>query len=283
MKYPLVSIIIPTKNEEKNIKACLQSLKSQTYPSKNLEIILVDNFSTDKTTEIAKPFIFRLYQIGPERSTQRNFAAQKARGQYLLFLDADMTASPDLIKTTISVFQKNPKLIAAYLPEKIIGQGYWGQVRAFERSFYSGTPIDGLRFFTKKAFLKSAGFDEKLHAFEDWDLDKRVKVLGQSTLIDSPRAYICHHEKDFRLQDYLAKKSYYLKAQKKYFQKWGRGDPDLKKQFGPYYRAFGVFVEHGKWQRLLTRPQLFLGITFLRGLVGFLYLYQRFLKSPFKK
>jgi len=283
MKNPLVSVIIPTKNEEKNIKNCLQSLKDQTYSLKNLEIIVVDNFSTDKTLKIAKLFTPHLYQIGPERSTQKNFAAKKAQGQYLLFLDADMTVSPGLIKTSINAFQRNKKLVAAYLPEKITGQGYFGQVRTFERSFYNGTPIDGLRLFTKEIFLKSAGFDESLHAFEDWDLDKRVKVLGETTLINSPRAKIFHHEKDFRLKNYLAKKSYYLKDQKKYFQKWGRGDPDLKKQFSPYYRALGVFIERGKWRRLLTRLHLFPGILFLRGLVGLLYLYQRIFKTPLKK
>ena len=54
-KPPLVSLIIPARNEEKKIGKCIQTLKAQTYP--NLEVFLVDDYSTDKTVEIAKSII----------------------------------------------------------------------------------------------------------------------------------------------------------------------------------------------------------------------------------
>ena len=69
-------MIVTTKNEEKNIENCLQSIKSQTY--KNLELIIVDNFSDDKTVEIAKTYEAEVYLKGNERSAQRNFGAAKA-------------------------------------------------------------------------------------------------------------------------------------------------------------------------------------------------------------
>lgn len=53
-KLPLVSIVITTKNEEKNIGNCLESMKVQTYSQEKIEIIVVDNNSTDTTKEIAK-------------------------------------------------------------------------------------------------------------------------------------------------------------------------------------------------------------------------------------
>ena len=64
----MISIIITTKNEEKNIKNILESLKQQTY--KSVEIIVVDNNSTDKTKEIARQYTSLIYNKGPERSSQ---------------------------------------------------------------------------------------------------------------------------------------------------------------------------------------------------------------------
>ena len=95
---PSVSIIITTKNEEKHIENLLRSITSQTY--KNIEIILVDNYSTDRTRKIAKN-TNKIYLKGPERSAQRNYGAQKAKGKYLLFLDADMILSPTIIEECI--------------------------------------------------------------------------------------------------------------------------------------------------------------------------------------
>ena len=85
---PIVSVIITTKNEEKVIKRLIQSVKSQTF--KKMEIILIDNYSTDNTLEITKKQGIKSYLFGPERSAQRNFGVKMAKGNYLLVLDADM-------------------------------------------------------------------------------------------------------------------------------------------------------------------------------------------------
>ena len=75
----LVSIIIPTLNEEASLEICLKSIKKQTY--KNLETIVVDNFSKDRTPEIAKKYTKLVFKKGNERSAQRNFGAKKAKGK----------------------------------------------------------------------------------------------------------------------------------------------------------------------------------------------------------
>ena len=58
---PLVSIIITTKNEEKNIQNCLESIKCQTYPKEKIEIIVVDNHSTDKTKTVARKYNSKIF------------------------------------------------------------------------------------------------------------------------------------------------------------------------------------------------------------------------------
>lgn len=95
----LISIIITTKNEARNIENCIKSILGQSY--KDLEIIVVDNNSTDRTKEIAKKYTDKVYDKGPERSAQRNFGVAQSGGEYFLYLDADMILSPDVVKECV--------------------------------------------------------------------------------------------------------------------------------------------------------------------------------------
>ena len=264
MTHPLVSIVITTKNEENNIENCLASIIEQTYP--NIEVIVVDNNSIDKTFEIALKFTDKVFNKGPERSTQRNYGMAKiACGKYVMFLDADMILGPKATEACVSMIE-NGNWIALHIPEYVLGTKYFTRVRRFERSFYNGTVIDGARFFKKSTFIKVGGFDETMSGPEDWDIDKKIKQIGSIGLLPSSSEYleenlwkhkrfiieqgvnpsgkwnsIFHNESDFGLQNYLAKKKYYSKSLNKYITKWGINDPDIQKQTGVWYRFFGVF------------------------------------------
>ena len=96
----LLSIIIPTKDEELNIGRLLNSIiTSKQYNKETIEIIVVDNpGTTDKTRDIVDQFpIIQLFLQGPERSSQRNYGAKMANGEYLYFVDADMEFSTNLL------------------------------------------------------------------------------------------------------------------------------------------------------------------------------------------
>ena len=148
---PLVSIVVTTKNEEKHIGNCLLSIKEQTYP--NIEAIVVDNASTDKTKEIAKEYTDLVFDKGPERSAQRNYGMiDIARGQYVMFIDADMILSPCLIEACVDELNKGES-VALFISEIILGTSYWCKVRRFERSFYDGTVIDSARIYRRDIFL----------------------------------------------------------------------------------------------------------------------------------
>lgn len=265
----MISVIINTKNEEKNIAKCLKSVKNQDFPAENVEIIVVDNHSGDKTLEIARKYTDKIYKQGPERSAQKNFGVRQAHGEYFLHLDADMTLGKNVLKECIEKISSDKDIVALYIPEIVSGKKYFSKVRRFERSFYDGTIIDGVRFINKEKFLEAGEFDEKLYACEDWDLDKKLKQLGRLDIIKSP---LYHNESEFNLKKYLAKKSYYAKNFDKYISKWGKDDPDIKKQFGFWYRYFGVFTENGKWKKLLRHPILASGMYFLRISVGINFL-----------
>lgn len=266
ISHPLVSIVIPTRNGGKTIEKTLQSIKQQIYPQSLIETIVVDNHSTDNTAAIAKKYTHQVYTYGPERAMQRNYGMiQKAHGTYVFYLDHDMILSPNLIKECVFIFKKNSGIAALYVPEIMIGAGFWSTVRTFERSFYNGTVIDCVRCIRSDVVKKIGGFDETIVGTEDWDFDKRVRMAGITAITKNP---LHHNDAGFTLKSYLKKKRYYAQNFGRYKEKWGRDDPDIRKQFSLSYRLFGVFTEDGKWKKLIKRPDLTLLMFCLRILVG---------------
>ena len=287
---PLVSIVVTTKNEEKHIGNCLLSIKEQTYP--NIEAIVVDNASTDKTKEIAKEYTDLVFDKGPERSAQRNYGMiDIARGQYVMFIDADMILSPCLIEACVDELNKGES-VALFISEIILGTSYWCKVRRFERSFYDGTVIDSARIYRRDIFCQVGGFDEDIDFGEEWDIDKEVKQHGKIALLETNSAcaaiqwkltdfvkrlgitnpskqnVIFHNESEFNVCTYIKKKGNYAKGFDKYIAKWGDEDPDLTKQFGLLYRFFGVFLCASKRKLFCLRPHYLIGLYLLRFLVG---------------
>jgi glycosyltransferase involved in cell wall biosynthesis len=255
---PLVSVIITTKNEEKNIENCLRSIKNQTF--KNIELIVVDNFSEDKTVKIAAKYGAEIYSKGPERSSQRNYGAQVASGEYVLYLDADMILSPTVIEECVEKCEID-RVDALYVPERIVGEGFWIKVRDFERSFYTGTVVDAVRFIRKDLFERVEGFDESLIGPEDWDFDRRIRQIGRTGIVNTS---LYHNEGRFNMKGYLKKKNYYSNGIKNYVRKWGPNDQETMKQVGVWYRLMGVFVEKGKWKKLIRHPLFMIAMYYLR-------------------
>ena len=316
MENNLVSVIIATKNEGNNIENCLKSAVFQTY--KNIEIIVVDNNSADDTKKIARKYTDIVFNKEPKRSVQSNYAVDISKGKYIFHADADMVLAPELIDSCIQNAVKYQDVIGFYIPEIVLGKSFWSKVRRFERGFYDGTAIDAVRFFYKDAFVKINGYDEEmLWGPDDWDLDRRLSEVGKLKMISdsesfaktdnaynnvenltkwhnafdrfleergvtdaalSERNILFHNESEFNFKKYMAKKGVYSKSFSQYISKWGNNDSIIRKQFGIPYRYFIVFLENGKWKRLLGRPFLTMGMYFLRVMVGIKYLESKFLK-----
>jgi glycosyltransferase involved in cell wall biosynthesis len=293
---PLVTVVITTRNEEKNIGLCLKSVQSQSWPK--VEVIVVDNGSEDRTKEIAYLYTNLVYDKGPERSAQRNYGLiEKSTGSYLMYVDADMVLAPRTVELCMAQIERE-QLSGLYIPELILGKCYWSQVRRFERLFYNATCIDGARFFRKDIFSKVGGFDEELFQVgsgEDWDLDQSLLTIGEIGYTgDAPssiayRSSLCeedledrelmlhagavifHNEQDFSLSRYLKKKSYYTAGFDGYIKKWGKENEFVKRQFSIRYRYLVVFLENRKWKMLFKKPHLVPGVLLLRFLVGVLF------------
>ena len=178
--------------------------------------------------------------LGKERSEQRNIGMEKASGEFLFILDSDQVPTRTLIYECIKIMDDNPACSGIYIPETIRGEDSFTKLRNFERQFYTGTCIDVVRFVRKKIAPK---FDLTMSGPEDADWDLRIPPI--KLISDEP----LYHDDQIRLGDYLKKKAYYTKSMRR-FQELHPGAKVLKF----WYRAFVVFLEHGKWKRLLLYP-----------------------------
>lgn len=122
-----ISVAIATYNEENNIKKCLESVKVWVD-----EIIVVDGSSTDNTREIAKSYGARVIKTTnkPIFHINKQMAIDRAKGEWVLQLDADEVVSKELKKEIIDIVEKGSNFSAFYLPRKNIFMGKWLQKTA---------------------------------------------------------------------------------------------------------------------------------------------------------
>jgi glycosyltransferase involved in cell wall biosynthesis len=203
----LVSVIVPTRNSARTLGACLASVVRQTY--RNVEMIVVDNDSSDDTRQIAARYECSVLVIGPERSAQRNHGARHAGGSHLLFVDSDMVLEPNVVEDCAAAARSGA--VAAIIPEVSFGEGFWARCKRLERSCYVGDDdIEAARFYERELFVRLGGFDEELNGPEDWDLSRRAAIAGAR--IARVPSLIRHDEGRLELGALLRKKYRYGKS-----------------------------------------------------------------------
>jgi len=250
----MVSVIVPTRNSARTLEACLSSIRAQQ--GVQVELIVVDNGSTDGTQGIATRAADVVVYKGPERSAQRNYGASLAKSQYLLFVDSDMVLEPQVLSDCIAKVG-HARAPAVIVPEVSVGRGFWAACRALERTCYVGDDlVEAARFFPRKIFEEEGGFDESLTGPEDWDLTIRI-AAGKS--LPRTASTICHDEGTLRLGTVLAKKRYYGASAIRYWRKHGTAGA---RQANLVFRP--AFIRN--WRRLLAHPFLAAGIVSLKTL-----------------
>jgi len=186
---PVVSIIIPSKNEQEYIEGCLESIKNQTF--KDYEIIVVDSGSDD-TAKIAKKYTKRVYQekkAGP--AAARNKGARLAKGSIFVFSDADCRFKEDFLQTVCDRFQKpiggGICRLSAYDYEKRSNAILYEMINTVAKTLISMRFIitSGSCFvYTRDAFFRAGGFDERLLTNEDHDLARKVGKMSKFDVFD---------------------------------------------------------------------------------------------------
>lgn len=187
----LVSVIVPTHNSARTLETCLESIKDQTY--KNIELIVVDNHSTDETRAIAQKYTDMVFDKGPERNIQRPYGASIAKGDYLLFIDSDMELPLTLVESAVRKCE-NERCDAAILPEVSVGAGFWADCRKLEKLCYLNDSYMELanRFMKKEVYHAVGGYDETFIGADDWDINEKIKRADYK--IGRIEDAIKHHE-----------------------------------------------------------------------------------------
>ncbi|MEZ2309414.1 glycosyltransferase [Paraburkholderia sp. RCC_158] len=199
---PLVSVVVPHYNLGDYLPRTLDSILASTY--ENLEILVVDDCSTDKISRLA---VSRLESIGERLrivrnamnvglAATRNVAVTNARGEFVLTLDADDLISPSFIELAVKALQRNPThdfvvpqagfffdADEAQIGTRISFRDYaifYGEARALgwhDNRFSTATCL------ARTSVLRQFGYREELDAYEDWDLYQRAVAAGKRFIV----------------------------------------------------------------------------------------------------
>lgn len=182
----MISVIIPTFNEEESIAQCLVSLSHQTVPRSEYEIIVVDGGSKDATCEIAQKYADQVFlQTSKKVGGARNDGAKAAKGEIIATTDADCILPPSWVGRIIEDF-KNPVVVQVYGPVYPIEEGVGNQVSLFLANSFSRIGYYSRTFyytlgcntaFRKEAFFK-AGMYRCIDAGDDLEIAMRLKDIG---------------------------------------------------------------------------------------------------------
>jgi glycosyltransferase involved in cell wall biosynthesis len=204
---PLVSVIVPCRNEKDHIEVCLRSLLAQKPLPGGIEIMVIDGMSNDGTqnilTRLAGEDSRFIVIKNPSRTTPiaLNIGIQASRGQYIAILGAHAEYAPDYLKTCVDLFQEHPEVCCVGGPIISQGKAPFGQAVAEAMSHPVGVGnakhrlphyegyAEGACFpmFRKEIFDKVGLFDEHLIITEDDELNYRLARHGEKIFI-SPRA-----------------------------------------------------------------------------------------------
>jgi glycosyltransferase involved in cell wall biosynthesis len=194
---PLVSINIATYNSEKTLKNCLDSVKNQTY--KNLEIIIMDSYSKDKTLDIAKSYGAKIV-FASTLAQARQVGAYASRGDYILLLDSDQILDKNVIDMCANACQKDGYDGVTLFERSLITKNtFVERVISYDKdifhSLHDDDPIYGTaipRFFRSSLYKKIDFLNNPPITFEHSIIHNEIVKMGAKIkFID---AYIYHHE-----------------------------------------------------------------------------------------
>ncbi len=196
MYHHSVSIIIPVYNGSKTLKLCLESVFNSYY--RNFECIVVDDHSIDNTVMIAESFDTKIIKLPRQRgvANARNRGAEVARGNILLFVDADVTIYPDSLEKVVKDFEENPDVSAVFgsYDDQPGCANFFSQYKnLFHHYIHQTSREDASTFWAgcgavkKETFHAVGGFDQKKYSMpciEDIEMGCRMTNMGYRILLD---------------------------------------------------------------------------------------------------
>lgn len=205
MAPPLVSVVIPTYNRADTVRRSIDSVLEQSYCP--IEIIVVDDGSTDATREVLQEYGDRILFIHQENggpSVARNAGAGLASGEFIAFLDSDDTWKPAKVAWQVRLMLAGGERVPCCICNALLTDGKGGDTTSFELSdvmsdlqegfWMNPAPVIATRFvlfnqvviIRRDAFEKVRGFKPEIRLLEDHDLAFRLSMLGPWAFISEP-------------------------------------------------------------------------------------------------
>jgi len=208
-----VTLVITSYNHGHFLAEAIDSALSQTHPFQ--QILVVDDGSTDDTTAVAAryPQVVCIRQPNSGLSAARNSGLREARGDFVVFLDADDRLRPEAVEAGLRCFESSPGASFVYGRYRFIQPSGEAMPAAPLRAHGADAYLDFLRgncvemhatvMYRRESILELQGFDEELRACEDYDLYLRIARRGQvashETVVADYRRHESNMSRDARL------------------------------------------------------------------------------------
>ncbi len=218
MTNQFISIIIPVYNGGRTIGRCLESIFKSSFPS--FECIVVDDRSNDDTLRIAQSFDAKIIHLDGHRGAAyaRNRGVEAARGNILLFIDADVTIYPDTLDKVNRHFEDNQEISALFgtYDDQPDSSNFLSQYKnLFHHYIHQTSREEASTFWTacgavkKEAFFEIGMFNESCRMMEDIELGYRLQAENHKILLD--KGLIVKHLKQYSFS-YLLKSDLFDRA-----------------------------------------------------------------------
>lgn len=266
-KYLKISIVVLLYNAETTLLKCLESIKKQDYPIK--EIIIIDNKSRDNSVNTAEDFkknnknlnikiIKRKKTFGLSESY--NLGAKLAEGDYLVTVHSDsyLPSAKELVKL-IKPFLKEKEVVASFpilihKKEIWLTYNFWQKI-LFARSIDLVAPSNNGKFdcYKKDVFLKIGGFDEKSFnnemGTEDADMDIRIRKAGKIVPTTANVIHLHSLDKNYSMSDWIARRKFLAISYGRYIKMHAK---DMKLDIlyfmiKPFFVLLTVFIIFNKF------------------------------------
>src|SRR2546421_2883563 len=188
-----ISVIVPVYNGGRYLERCLDALLASSYSS--YEVIVVDDASTDQSADIARRKGVTLLEMQKQtgQSAGRNAAAERARGQILFFVDADVVVRPDTISRVASDFAANPDIAALFgsYDDEPAEKNFLSQYKNLQHHFVhqqgnreASTFWTGCGAVRREVFQSLGGLNRNRRCVEDIEFGYRLRRAGHRILLD---------------------------------------------------------------------------------------------------
>ena len=209
---PFVSVVVPVYNGESTIRECLDSIMGLDYPPEKLEVIAVDDGSTDKTMSILRNYGLKLIQKqhGGYPSSM-NAGIKEARGDAILIVDSDTYVEQDYLAKILREFDdRKVGIVSGYVATKPNAK-FWARITGFEsEDRYDQMKSKYVDFITstctayRREVLSQVGlFNEELKRGSDEDLAQRASKVGWKILLRKDA--VCYHDWTSSVKRYFKK------------------------------------------------------------------------------